>query len=83
MAILAVSGISWKLLDKYIETSSAMSLKLIREHIDESNQTLKEVNQTLKRVEINQRVVLYRLDRLDKTPEYPNDWRRPKPEHLK
>jgi hypothetical protein len=77
LAILTVSGVSWKLLDKYITTTSASAVSLIREHINKSDKTLAEVNRTLKRVEMHQRVIIYRLDRLDRTPENSNAWRKP------
>jgi hypothetical protein len=77
LAILTVSGVSWKLLDKYITTTGASATALIQKHIVKSDAILAEVNRTLKRVEIHQRVILYRLDRLDKTPENSNAWRKP------
>ena len=77
LAILTVSGVSWKLLDKYITTTGASATALIREHIDKSDKTLAEVNRTLKRVEMHQRVMIYRLNRLDKTPDKSEHWRKP------
>ena len=77
LAILTVSGVSWKILDKYVTATGAAAVALIREHIDRSDKTLGEVNRTLKRVEMHQRVIIYRLDRLDRTPENSNAWRKP------
>jgi hypothetical protein len=77
LAILTVSGVSWKILDKYVTTTGAAAVSLIGKHIDKSDEILAEVNRTLKRVEMHQRVIIYRLDRLDRTPENSNAWRKP------
>ena len=74
-----VGGITYLALNKYVESATSSAVYLLKEHIDKSESGLEDINNQLEAIEGANRIIIYRLNRLDKTPEYPRTWPGPGP----
>lgn len=65
----SILGISYFAIDRYVQTATTSAVELLKEHIKKSNEQMEKTNESLHRLEMSNRIIIYRLDQLDKSPE--------------
>jgi HAMP domain-containing protein len=69
--LLALPAVSYLAISRYVESATTNAVQLLRVHIEKSEFQMERINKQLTEQNATLRVMNYRLNQLDKTPEYP------------
>jgi len=72
--LLVIPGVSYLAISRYVESTTQDAVSLLRDHIERSERRLNQIHNQLQDQNSTLRVMNYRLNKLDKTPEYPRVW---------
>ena len=67
--LLIIPGVSYLAISRYVETATESAVDLLRVHITKSEEKMEEISDQLDRQNSTLRIMNYRLNQLDKTPE--------------
>jgi methyl coenzyme M reductase gamma subunit len=68
---LATGGILFVAINKYVETATTGAVELLKVHIEKSENHMIDIGEQLDELNSSNRIIIYRLNKIDKTPEYP------------
>lgn len=81
-AFLGGGSLFYMAINKYVESATESAVALLRVHIVKSEEHMIDIHSQLDQIKSTQRITNYRLNKLDKTPEYPRpgpgNWPDPK-----
>jgi len=67
--LLIIPGINYLAISRYVETATKSAVDLLRVHITKSEKKMEEIGDQLDRQNSTLRIMNYRLNQLDRTPE--------------